>query len=211
MSKLSTTLAMLGAVSAWGVAALPLSSYAAVTKTSQAKVQVEVEGAIGMTIDNHGDGDAYSQGLLDLGKIMLGGVMTDAEGIDVIVNSNDSSANYNLGIKSLTNETALVTENDSKIPAASGSEVGNIAAGTSAWGYYVANEKPTISVVNWKGVTASGDNINSNIKSNQNTAQTGGTGDYKDTTTVWFAASASDTQAEGVYTGTVVFTATVNN
>lgn len=193
MSKMSKAIAVLGVVAGLGVAALPLSSYAAdeptnYSQSAQAQVKVEVGGAISISTD-------AADGVVDLGQMKINGV-SDTKDLNVTVSSN-SEIGYDLTIKSATSETALVTPSGAKIPADA-----NIAAGTSAWAYRLAGETEG-TYGDWTAITASPVNILSH------TADAANTGAMTGTTKVNFGASASGTQQEGIYTGTVVFTATV--
>lgn len=190
MSKMSKAIAVLGVVAGLGVAALPLSSYAAdnYSQSAQAQVKVEVGGAISITTD-------ATDGVVDLGQMKINGVSTTKD-LEVTVSSN-SEIGYDLTIKSATNETSLKTADGAEIPA----DV-NVAAGTSAWAYRLYDTDGTTPKA-WTAITAAPVNILSH------TADAGNTGAMTGATKVNFGASASGTQAEGIYTGTVVFTATV--
>ncbi len=190
MSKMSKAIAVLGVVAGLGVAALPLSSYAAdnYSQSSQAQVKVEVGGAISITTD-------ATDGVVDLGQLKINGV-SETKDLNVTVSSN-SEIGYDLTIKSATTQTSLVSESGAEIPANA-----NVAAGTSAWAYRTYEADGTTAQA-WTAITPDPVNILSH------TADAGNTGEMTGTTKVNFGASASGSQQEGVYTGTVVFTATV--
>ena len=197
MSKMSKAIAVLGVVAGLGVAALPLSSYAAdnYSQSAQAQVKVEVGGAISITTD-------ATDGVVDLGEMKINGVSTTKD-LNVTVSSN-SEIGYDLTIKSATTDTSLKTADGAEIPADA-----NIAAGTSAWAYRLYEADGTTPAA-WTAITAAPVNILSHTADAGNTgAMTGNTGAMTGNTKVNFGASASGTQAEGIYTGTVVFTATV--
>lgn len=189
MSKMSKAIAVLGVVAGLGVAALPLSTYAAnYSQSAQAQVQVEVGGAISIATDATG-------GVVDLGQLKINGE-SDTKDLNVTVSSN-SEIGYDLTIKSATSETALVNESGAKIPADAG-----VAAGTSAWAYRLAGETEG-TYGEWAAITADPVNILNH------TADAANTGGMEGKTKVNFGASADGSQQEGIYKGTVVFTATV--
>lgn len=204
MSKMSKAIAALGVVAGLGVAALPLSSYAAdnYSQSAQAGVQVEVGGAIAISVQGNDGTDAS---LVDLGDLKINGVATAAP-LTVTVKSNANDGKYDLTIKSATAETALVNENGAKIPALTAA--GKIVAGTSAWGYFVGD---TVTAdTEYTGVTANPVNIKANgVTSTANTGSDSATYGYQDETKVYFQAAADGQQQEGTYKQTVVFTATV--
>ena len=113
MSKMSKAIAVLGVVAGLGVAALPLSTYAApgdegtYSQSTSVQVQTKVEGAISISTNIDTIGAGTDQKYIDLGELMPGGVtneMTDA--LEVTVNSNEKAVDYNLYINGLNGETA---------------------------------------------------------------------------------------------------------
>lgn len=201
MSKMSKAIAVLGVVAGLGVAAMPLSSYAAnYSQSTSAIVSAEVGGAISIAVEDV-TGGAYDSATntLKLGELTLGGDVKAASlNVKVATNSTkeDATANYKLQMTMETTETALVNENGQKI------EAGTPAKGTSAWGYTTDDIATNLAGATWKQVPAKGQTA-AELKANGTANNTG------ETTKVSFGASASPTQAQGVYSGTVVFTAVV--
>ena len=198
MSKMSKAIAVLGVVAGLGVAAMPLSSYAATSSEVKAetRVQVEVGGAISIAAAS----DGTDKAIVDLGQLKINGA-TDVAGVTVTVSSN-SAVGYDLTIKSKGAETALVNANGAKIPALT--DGGQIKGGTSAWGYGLYT-KTTVdndtAPTTFKGISATPENIASYTPTEGDSAT-------NRAVKVGFKASASSSQDEGQYTGTVVFTAT---
>ena len=195
MSKMSKAIAVLGVVAGLGVAALPLSSYAAdepYSQSASADVQVEVGGAISISTD-------ATDGKVDLEEITLNNVSTTKD-LKVTVSSN-SEVGYGLTIKALTANAegngVLTNENGDTISSSA-----NIAGGTSAWGYRLANAEAEGGYGAWTAVTGAPEEIHAHTAA-------AGDAEMEDVTTVNFGASANSTQQQGTYKGTVVFTATV--
>mgnify|MGYP001044685215 FL=1 len=195
MSKMSKAIAVLGVVAGLGVAALPLSSYAAdepYSQSASADVQVEVGGAISISTD-------ATDGKVDLEEMTLNNVSTTKD-LKVTVSSN-SEVGYGLTIKALTANAegngVLTNENGDTISSSA-----NIAGGTSAWGYRLANAEAEGGYGAWTAVTGAPEEIHAHTAA-------AGDAEMEDVTTVNFGASANSTQQQGTYKGTVVFTATV--
>ncbi len=200
MSKMSKAIAVLGVVAGLGVAALPLSSYAAdedatvqaYSQSTSAEVQVVVGGAISISTD-------ATDGKVDLEEMTLNNVSTTKD-LKVTVSSN-SEVGYGLTIKALTANAegngVLTNENGDTISSSA-----NIAGGTSAWGYRLANAEAEGGYGAWTAVTGAPEEIHAHTAA-------AGDAEMEDVTTVNFGASANSTQQQGTYKGTVVFTATV--
>lgn len=206
MSKMSKAIAVLGVVAGLGVAALPLSSYAAenYNQSAQAQVQVEVGGAIAISVDS---GNATTPSLVDLGDLKINGVTTNTTPLVVTVKSNADDGKYDLTLKSATAETALVNENGAKIPAIDGAAA-KLVGGTAAWGYFVGDTADENT--EYTGVTADGATLKTDQAiATSNTGSDSATYKNMDQTKVIFNAAAAGDQQEGVYSQTVVFTATV--
>ena len=203
MSKLSTTLAMLGAVSALGVAALPLSSYAAGSSASKnAQVKVAVDGAISIDITNpgtasNGEGVTLTGAELNLGTIKINGaVASGSMGVQVATNN---ATGYTLQIKAASSTDMVGSGNaeGSVIPANK-----DVAAGKAGWAFKGGK------IGNNTAITTSGQTL-----AQTETAPTGTEvgGKKTEVTDVTFTVAADSTTAEGTYTGTVVFMATAND
>ncbi len=202
MSKMSKAIAVLGVVAGLGVAALPLSTYAAGSSASKnGQVQVQVEGAIAINIvdpeTDNAEGITLTNGLLDLGTLKVNGApATGAMGVQVATNN---ATGYTLQIKAATTAD-MVGSGDaagSVIPANAA-----VAAGTAGWAYkgggVTANTAISTTAAQLKKTT---------------TAPTGTAVDGKasEVTDVTFTVAADSTTTEGTYTGTVVFMATAND
>ena len=205
MTNLSKTIAILGVVAGLGVAALPLSSYAAESTdgtpvSENATVKLTIDKKLSLTLDT---------AEADLGD----GSQTPAIKATVITNN---SKGYTLKIAGSTSTgsvktvlTSGVVKDD--IVAASGTAGTPAAlaktATASVWGYTVAGDDITTGFKNatgdakYAGVTESGEAIASKD------AATAATGNL---TTITFAADLLDNQAAGEYTGQVTFTASDN-
>lgn len=200
MSKMSKAIAVLGVVAGLGVAAMPLSSYAASnTDAKDATVQVTVGGGISLTIvgpetvDQNGTLDLDTR-TLDLGEAKLGGAIVDgAMGIKVATND---PAGYTL---KMTAANLAMTGPAGSIPAGIPADNGT----ASAWGFKIGTGA-------WTELTASGYDIYDTTNAG---ATTGGSGTNADPATqvtdVTFGVNAAATQPEGDYSTIVTFTATV--
>ena len=215
MSKMSKAIAVLGVVAGLGVAALPLSTYAALgdalpedayKKEAQAQVQVKVGGAISIatTLDNS-DSDSYNTDTktVDLGELMPGGATDDANTptLYVKVTSNDQKdAKYGLYMNALDGVTDMVgTKPGARIPTDT-----NVAPGTSAWGYKLRDETGANFATSYSKIPETASKI-------VDTTALNNTNTYESVTSVKFGASASTSQMADTYTGTVVFTAALEN
>lgn len=196
MSKIAKTIAVLGVVAGLGVAALPMSTYAAeYSRSASAIVTTEVEGAISIATSVDATG-----GKVDLGKLALNSETTEmTDPLAVTVTSN-SAQTYSLGINALNGETAMKgAKTGATIPA------GTPAAGTSAWGYK-HNGTGTMAAA-YSAVPAS----TSPATIKEFTPAEGATGTQNDVVDFMFKASANGTQTPDTYEATVVFTATVKD
>lgn len=212
MSKMSKAILALGVVAGLGVATLPLSSYAAdYSQSAQAKVQVEVGGAISIAVDS-GNTDKT---LVDLGQLMVNGDVKTGS-VDVIVSTNNTKATdgiaYNLTMSMAGESNALSNGNGATIPA------GTPQQGDSAWGWTQSTitDADSIAAATWAAVPVKGSSAATLTTATGKVPAATVDADNKvtagsETTTVTFGASADGNQQEGVYTGSVVFTATVNN
>lgn len=205
MSKLTQSIAILGVVAGLGVAALPLSTYAASSTdgtpvTEDATVKLTIAKKLSLTLDTTE---------ADLGD----GSQTPA--IEATVITNNTSG-YNLKIAGSTATGSVKTVLTSgtaadDIVALSGTATAPAAlateGGKSTWGYTVTGSDIAAGfsgegVGKYAGVTADGETIASK---NVATAATG------NVTTVTFGAALIDNQAAGTYTGKVTFTASDNS
>lgn len=204
MSKMSTTLAVLGVVAGLGVAALPLSTYAVESSTDgtpvskDATVKLSVAKKLSIALDSTE---------ADLGD----GSATPSIAATVITNN---SKGYTLKIAGSTTTGSVKTVLTSgivkdDIVASAGTAAAPIAlaaTASSVWGYTVTGDDITTGftgegVGKYAGVTEAGEAIASK---NAATASTG------NITTVKFGAALISNQAAGDYEGQVTFTASDN-
>jgi len=142
-----------------------------------------------------------------------GGVVSSAS--DIVSVSTNNTPGYTLNIAD-SDATTTLTSGSNTFTAASGTKVAPIALTNGTWGFAVATATTGIgtngfdasysaetnagsSTSKWAGIPASGSPML--LKSTTGTATS-------DTTTVWYAARASTSQANGTYTDTVTYTAT---
>ena len=229
MSKSTKIIAALGVVAGLGVAALPAFTYAAESVTGDVQVDVEVLPAIAMTItgnnddsSNYDDGTtsyasvdnfapATTSGTLDGHTIPATAVLgTSSSYTSLLPNAviegdtfkstitvyTNASAGYTLTMKDSDTTVALTHTNGSDtIPATAAT---TLTAGTAAWGYRVGTSG------DWLAVPASDAASDASIKATS--AKTSG----GDATTVEYGVATAADQATGVYTDTIVYTATTN-
>lgn len=205
MSKMSKAIAALGVVAGLGVAALPLSTYAA---SKNAQVQVTVDGAISINlVDPSDEGKATNTtsgatftpatGLLDFGTIKING--DPVEGVMGVQVATNNATGYTLNIKAAST-TDMVGSGNAEgfvIPANA-----SLAATTAGWAYK-GGEITTLTAITTEGAQLK----------NTTSALTGTEVDGKktETTDVTFSVSADGSTHDGVYVGTVVFTAAAND
>ncbi len=181
MSKITSAMAVLGVVAGLGVAALPLSSYA-ITSTSQpVTIRAEVNNTIAVT---------SSEELVELGTIN-GGTPVAEKSTTVTVSGTDGTK-FDLKVEDTDAETALVNTTDGTATIPTGT---NLATGTAAWGFKVAN---STTVGTWTAMGENGAPV---------TIKSGTLGATADETIVTFGVSAAANQANGTYEDQVVFTA----
>lgn len=208
MSKMSKAIAVLGVVAGLGVAAMPLSSYAAGNVDSKnATVEVTVGGGISLTIVDPVAGQPEgSKATLDLdtrtlnlGEAKLGGdIVSGSMGVKVATND---PAGYTLKMSAANLDmTGAAGSIKAGIPTANGEN--------SAWGFKVGSGA-------WTALTAAGYDIYSDAEG-ATLGQTSAGDDAENpivpavqTTDITFGVNASANQAEGDYATTVLFTATV--
>lgn len=190
MTKTIKAFAILGVVAGLGVAALPLSSYAA-DPSQDIKVQLTLDDYISCEMSKDAESTVTITDIVNNGA-----AQTNSTSINVKTNSTKG---YKVTIKSKTSETALVNTTEgvtASIPAL-GTAVATIPTGESAWGYKGGD------ITNFTGVTAT----DATLK----TSEAKATSNDGDDIEVTFGAAASASQAPGTYEQTVVLTAAVNN
>ena len=182
-------------VAGLGVAALPLSSYAADS------TPVTVNAKIDETLEISTEGSEVNLGILTTG------IKTDS--VDVTVKAVTATQAYSLYIKDSDEDTGLylggnaATAGENVIPAKAG-----LTAGTTGWGVRLEGETA------YKEVTKYSDPSGTLLKSTGNAEyDEGPDSDEGETTKVVFGASyANDGKLEtGDYSGKVVFIAVANS
>lgn len=199
MSKTTKALAIMGVVAGLGVAALPMSSYAAEGASPQSTdmgVKTTIEDYIAIETTTDGSDDTDPKNVLVEG-VVNNGALKDGTGVFNVKTNNKKG--YYVQIKAA--DTTLKNADNDTIPA------GVPAKGTSAWGYKasVAEAATNVSIEtaaqNYAAVT------DSNVTIAKGAAATGNAGDDINLT---FGISASASQAAGTYTGKVTLTATTD-
>lgn len=153
MSKMSKAVAVLGVVAGLGVAAMPLSTYAATSVTSSpaTTIKAEVKRTLAIAVENT-DGSALTGDTLDLGELMVNGTANTGD-LNVVVYSNAADKNFNLTIAPADGATVDMKNTDTAnhatavIPAAT--SFGN---GTAGWGFK-ANDATAWSKLEAAGTT----------------------------------------------------------
>lgn len=219
MSKLTSTIAALGIVAGLGVAALPLSSYAAdVTVTDPTAVTstdgtaVDQNVGINLTVDKTLSIDASADNVnLNKTNSFTGTPLTvkvttnNAKGYKLNIKGTGTGTGAN-GKTALTGDDAKTTEIPTFEKSIAGGALAALAANSGAdasksvWGYTASGDN----VVNaftgglYAGVTETGETIA------ENDAPTADTGNE---TSVTFKAIVDNAQPAGTYKGQVTFTA----
>ncbi len=204
MSKMSKTIAILGVVAGLGVAALPLSSYAATSSTDG--TPVSDTATVKLTIDKK-----LSIALDKKEADLTDGTTTDDIAVTVITNNTKG---YSLKIAGTagTNPTSLTGNNantDQIVAFSKGADAPAALAvegNASVWGYTVAGDDKVdgfTATTLFAGVKGAAD-ADTIASSDAETAAAG------NVTTVTFAAALVNNQPAGTYTGEVTFTASDN-
>lgn len=206
MSNLSKSIAILGVVAGLGVAALPLSTYAADPVTSADNKTVAKDVTVKLSIE-----DLLQISTSDVNEVTLTTDSTAAPFVythanPVIVNvATRNSKGYNLTIAGSTadkdTKTGLYNAAGDVIETGS-FDTNSLTTPftTSAWGYAVATGEDTIGTA-YTALAANG----AATKIDGATSATVAAGQN---TKVKFAAVVADGQAAGDYEGKVTFTAT---
>lgn len=215
MSNISKTIAVLGVVAGLGVAALPLSTYAAPTVWSET-------GGSDTTYGSDKDGNHFVKKDTDI-KLTIEDVLSiDIDATEVELTSTDgteytnaaplnvtviskNSKGYNLTIAgtATTNKTSLTNAAGDQIFKGAGVFATPAALDNttqSQWGYSVVGEAAFTEGL-YAGVTEAGETIKTSTASTVNEGEK---------TQINFAAKIKDGQASGTYNGKVTFTATNN-
>jgi hypothetical protein len=130
----------------------------------------------------------------------------------VTVSTNDSSG-YALTLAD-TGATTALTSGINTIPASSGSQTTPVAQVNNTWGYAVQSlggfSSTGYAAANSAAISATLKFAGMPAAASPNTLKTTSGTASNDTTTVWYAVAANTTQPSGIYTGSVIYTATAN-
>lgn len=199
MSKMTKTIAALGVVAGLGVAAMPLSSYAAEvsnTGASQAAVDVTVSATVGNSISI-----TASEGTVSLGSGNIIANQDVAEGSTDVTISTNNAQGYQLRIKDKDSTLALMPAADG---TATGIAAGVPAKGTNAWGYKASSTADGVSVdiTDYTAIKAT----NQQIAEKSSASAADG-----DTITVTFGVTIDSTILPDTYSDVVTLTAVSNS
>lgn len=186
MSKLTQSIAILGVVAGLGVAALPLSTYAANPATDNTTVTLTLEEILQIS--------ATETVALSSTSPIAGSEYSGSATVNVKANTKDG---YWLGIMGATSTTegAAATKVTQMASATDVIESATLATGTSAWAWKGGD------VAAWTAVPETNTLVYQGSETDLNTTE--GTD-----TTVDFGATVAKDQPAGAYTGKVTFTAT---
>lgn len=181
MSKLVKTIATLGVVAGLGVAALPLSAYAIDPDSETVNINVTVGEMIEI---------AAAETNIDLGEVTN---TTNATGGTKITVRTNVESGYTATIKA-TRATLETSDAASRIPGV------KPATGVSGWGYKIGTITDIMAATTTETQFA-------NVTSVTPPSQGNTTGDEYD---LGFEVSVAPNQPAGIYSGSVVLTATAN-
>lgn len=188
MSKITKAVAALSVVAGLGVAALPLSSYAA--ETGPVRVTAIVDSTISVTAN-----DAE----IDLGTVMPNGPVSSAKTSITVATTNETG--YTLVVKDADERTGLYkNNNDGSLNTTDGQFIpaGAPSKGATFWGVRKDNTSAYVGVTPYSGAGIE-------LAKTTTSATTAG-----NTTEAEFGVSVATGFTNGTYAGEVVFVATVN-
>lgn len=199
MSKTTKALAIMGVVAGLGVAALPMSSYAA-TDTTNMGVKTTIEDYIAIETTTDGSDDTDAKNVVVDGVINNGEVATGTGTFNVKTN-NKSGYYVQISATDVNMNNTNASLSTEKIPA------GVPQQGTSAWGYKASADG--VSNVTIKDDVYAGKDYAA-VTGTPTTIATGAaeTTNDGDDITMTFGISADAKLAAGTYKGTVTLTAT---
>lgn len=196
MTKAITkVIAGLGIVAGLGVAALPLSSYAASEESSNVTVNVTINDTIGTVspdcANSSGEGAAGTSINSSCG---ISG--SSNAGISILIKDADSTLNLVSGSNTIAPIGGVLTDANFAF-----TNIANINAGNGGWGYAVASSDAGITVTS--GYTDYNPITATDVKVAGTTAAS-----TVSNTSINFRAVTPASQAPGTYTDTVVVTVT---
>lgn len=199
MSKSIKALAILGVVAGLGVAALPLSSYAAESEDSlNIGVQTTIKDYI--AIESDSELTEENQTYVNIGELTNNGPIINTEsgaGASIVIKTNHEKG-YTVSIKA--DATDLTADGITDVIPA-----GVPAQNSSAWGYKASKADGVTNVTIESAAASYAGVTKDNVKIATGTTATNADGD---TIRLDFAASADASQAAGTYKGVVTLTAT---
>jgi len=227
MTKTTKIIAALGVVAGLGVAALPLSSYAA-TVSGNVNVSAQVTDSIAMRIMSNADNSNYAvfkinpEGTGAAGETDTGNAVSQATGLEMAGNKFDYATLYsNISVRSNTGTyTLTVIDADTSnnldlatpsatanefIPSVEGDNQGLVRT-TAGWGFYAGTIADAAAADGniWNEVPTS------DAQGGAKTVVAAGTntpGSFSTDTTVHYGVASGATKT-GTYSDTIVYTAT---
>ncbi len=199
MKKIIKSLAILATSSF--IVGMPIFTASAAEDTANTTINATIDSTITIS----------SSGTVNIAVIPTGsGVQSSAS--DTVSVSTNNAAGYNLALHMSTAERNLVSGSNNIIPV-TGSHGTPAALANNSWGYRIDGEGgfgagPTSAETNvasssytWAGIPAAPAGSANNIVKDANTSVN------NDQTTVWYAVRANSGLPNGVYSGTVTYTA----
>lgn len=198
MSKMTKTIAALGVVAGLGVAALPLSSYAAVvTDSTDVTLNAVVGEAISVTTNAADD------------TVTINNVTANQdakEGSTVLTIQTNNANGYTLTIEDADATTALKdASNTSYAGIATLKSGATLDKGTTGWGFKASTttDGVTANLTNWTGIKTTAQTLA--------TRASGATATDGDQVTLTFGVVVDSTVPAGTYSDVVTLTATTNS
>ncbi len=187
---------------ALGLALLPLASSFAADATANTVVNGHIGSSITISTSN----------TVDIYVTPTGSEARISSAADTVTVNTNNATGYNLTLETQGADTNLVKGSDT-IAATAGTLAAPTALDDNSWGYRVdgaggfgagpssALNNVASTVLTFAGVPANG---------SAHTIKTTSTTATNDQTSVWYGMKADSTKPNGVYTNTVVYTATTN-
>lgn len=201
MSKIAKSMAVLGVVAGLGVAALPLSSYAAPAESTPVTIRAKVDSSLAVTSD-------APNNVVDLGTVNA--TSGTASNITVVTVTGTENF-YNLGVMDQDNDLSMNWVDADGTTSVGGTPVTKIPAITAAadnltggWGFRI-NDGVNTTPGQWQPIVAYDAGGVTNLVQNKALDKTNGS-----TTNVEFGVNVEgiDNLENGIYEDVVVFVAT---
>ncbi|MDO4759403.1 MAG: hypothetical protein Q4A30_01280 [Candidatus Saccharibacteria bacterium] len=196
MSKSTKIIAALGVVAGIGVAALPLSTFAANTADVTVKVMIGEQLSLSMDL-------AAS----DTEQTMTASEIKTDEMKSTAKVSTNHAAGYTLTVIDKDTNTALVNESNPSATIPAIAVEGALSSGTAAWGLQVDSAYPgtTISTAQWSPIPAS--TSTALVVRNSGALATAVS---DEASVVKYGVSTAAGQASGTYSDIITYTVTAN-